>query len=440
LHSFADLGIAGPIRRALSGSGYLQPTPIQQRSIPLLLAGRDLLGVAQTGTGKTAAFALPILQRLAGLPSRQGRGPSALVLVPTRELAVQVSGAFETYGKFLKLRVAVVHGGVGQAPQVHALRNGLDVLVATPGRLLDLIKQGHAKLETVALLVLDEADRMLDMGFIRDIRAILGTLPKKRQSMLFSATMPVEIARLARDILRDPARVEVAPAGTAADSVDHGVFHVAAAEKRALLCALLRDSEMRRVIVFTRTKHGANRVARQLAASGVSAAAIHGNKSQSARQSALDDFRNGRARVLVATDVASRGIDVHAVTHIVNYELPTVPETYVHRIGRTARAGATGSALSFCDSTERSSLRDIESLLRRPIEVIDIPRLSARAQNVVPGAPAKADPAVSDGSARMKRSRRSGSQDRLREQVATQRSRLRSEPRLNDDARAAQLA
>ena len=369
MSSFSDLGVAEPIRRALLSSGYAQPTPIQHRAIPLLLTGRDLLGIAQTGTGKTAAFALPILQRLAAAGARRGRGPSALILAPTRELAVQIGDAIKTYGQHVKLRAAVVFGGVGQAPQVKALQGGIDILVATPGRLLDLIGQGHARLGAVSILVLDEADRMLDMGFIRDVRRILATLPKERQAMLFSATMPAEIAHLAAEMLRDPVRVEVTPTGTAVERVDQSVFHVAAPDKRALLSTLLRDPEMRRVIVFTRTKHGANRVAEQLARSGVQAAAIHGNKSQSARQAALDDFRNGRSRVLVATDIAARGIDVDAVTHIVNYELPNVPETYVHRIGRTARAGAGGAALSFCDATERPFLRDIERLIRCRIAV-----------------------------------------------------------------------
>ncbi|MFO1154557.1 MAG: DEAD/DEAH box helicase [Rhodospirillales bacterium] len=373
LPSFDDLGVAAPLRRALAGSGYVQPTPIQQRAIPLLLAGKDLLGVAQTGTGKTAAFALPILQHLSSPGPRRGRGPSALILVPTRELAVQVATAVRTYGRHLNLREAVVFGGVGCTPQIKALRGGVDILVATPGRLLDLIGQGHAKLDTVSLLVLDEVDRMLDMGFIRDVRRIIAELPRQRQSMLFSATMPPEIARLAVDMLRDPERVEVAPAGTAVELVDQRVFHVAAAEKRGLMASLIQDPAMKRVIVFTRTKHGADKVAAQLTHVGIATGAIHGNKSQSARQRALEDFRLGRSRVLVATDIAARGIDVDGVTHIVNYELPNVPETYVHRIGRTARAGASGAALSFCDATERTFLRDIERLIRRSIAVAEPP-------------------------------------------------------------------
>ncbi len=382
--SFSDLGVAEPIRHALENSNYVTPTPIQQHAIPLLLEGKDLFGVAQTGTGKTAAFALPMLQRLSQSGARQGRGPSALILAPTRELVVQIAAAIRTYGRHLKLRETAIYGGISQGPQVKSLQRGVDILVATPGRLLDLINQGHARLDAVSFLVLDEADRMLDMGFIHDVRKIVGTLPKQRQSMLFSATMPPEITRLAADMLREPVRVEVAPTGTAVELVEQKVFHIAAPEKRALLSSLLRDPAMSRVIVFTRTKHGANRVAEQLGRGGVSAAAIHGNKSQSARQAALNDFRAGRSRVLVATDIAARGIDVEAVTHIVNYELPNVPETYVHRIGRTARAGARGTALSFCDAAERAYLRDIERLLRRRIAVAESPRREATAAVAMP--------------------------------------------------------
>ncbi len=384
--SFLDLGVAEPIRRALLASGYEHPTPIQQQTIPLLLEGRDVLGVAQTGTGKTAAFTLPILQHLAAPGRSRGRGPAALILTPTRELAAQIAQAIKTYARHLKLRETVVYGGVGQGSQVKALQAGVDILVATPGRLLDLIGQGHARMDRVSHLVLDEADRMLDMGFIGDVRRILATLPTERQSMLFSATMPEEIARLAASMLRNPERVEVAPAGTAIELVDQCVFHVTTADKRRLLGSLLQDAAMSRVIVFTRTKHGANRVTDQLVTSGVAAAAIHGNKSQTARQAALEDFRSGRSRVLVATDIAARGIDVRAVSHIINYDVPNTPETYVHRIGRTARAGASGAAFLFCDATERSYLRDIERLIRRKITVADTPRLPAYVP--VPAAPA----------------------------------------------------
>lgn len=367
--TFEDLGVAEPIRRALLELGYQAPSPIQQRAIPLLLEGRDLLGIAQTGTGKTAAFALPILQHLSECRDRAVKGPYALILAPTRELAIQIGAAIKTYSRFLKLRTAVVYGGVGQNPQVKLLRAGIDILIATPGRLLDLFRQGHFRLSSVTHLVLDEADRMLDMGFVRDVRTIVAALPKLRQSMLFSATLPAEITHLAVEMLRDPQRIEIAPAGTAVDRIEQRVFHVGTSEKKGLLDKLLEDPAMSRVLVFTRTKHRANRVADQLLKGGVAAAAIHGNKSQSARQAALDEFRTGRSRVLVATDIAARGIDVDAVTHIVNYELPAVPETYVHRIGRTARAGATGAALSFCDTTERPYLRDIEKLIRMTITV-----------------------------------------------------------------------
>jgi ATP-dependent RNA helicase RhlE len=318
----------------------------------------------------------------------------------------------------LKVLHAVVYGGVGQAPQVKALQAGVDILVATPGRLLDLIEQGHARLDTVTRLVLDEADRMLDMGFIRDVRRILAVLPKKRQAMLFSATMPAEIARLAADILRDPARVEVAPAGTAVDRVDQCVFHVPTSQKRLLLATLLRDPTMRRVIVFTRTKHGANRVAGHLADGGIAAAAIHGNKSQSARQTALDNFRAGRSRVLVATDIAARGIDVEAVTHIVNYELPNVAETYVHRIGRTARAGASGAALSFCDPTEHGYLRDIEKLIRRTIDIAASPISCAEVREPVRGAAADAVFSPPDRAPRARKRRRSRSGNRSDQRAA----------------------
>lgn len=388
--SFSDLGLAAPLQRALANSGYVQPTPIQQQAIPPLLEGKDLLGVAQTGTGKTAAFTLPILQHLSAAAVRRGRGPSALILAPTRELALQISSAVRTYGRHLNLREAVIFGGVGHMPQIKALRGGIDILVATPGRLLDLIDQGHARLDAVSFFVLDEADRMLDMGFIRDVRRIVGKLPRERQSMLFSATMPPEIARLAADFLHQPQRVEVAPAGTAVETVDQRVFHVAAKEKRALLATLIQDPAMNRVIVFTRTKHGANKVAEHLSRGGVAAGAIHGNKSQSARQAALEDFRTGRSRVLVATDIAARGIDVDGVTHVVNFELPNIAETYVHRIGRTARAGATGAALSFCDGSEQPFLRDIEKLIRRSIAVVDTPAGLASAPAQAPIAPTQA--------------------------------------------------
>ena len=369
--TFSGLGIAEPLRRALAAANYTQPTPIQAQAIPELLAGKDLLGIAQTGTGKTAAFALPILQRLAEThepPAR--RSARVLILAPTRELALQIGESIRAYGRFLGLRHTVVLGGVGLRPQVKALARGVDVLIATPGRLLDLAKQGHVKLQTTTTLVLDEADRMLDMGFINDIRKIVAALPRQRQSLLFSATMPREIAHLAKSILDEPVRVEVRPTKVAVERIDQRVFFVERAGKRDLLVRLLADRELSRVIVFTRTKHGADRLARQLGRSGSSAEALHGNKTQGARQAALARFKDGRSRVLVATDIAARGIDVDGVTHVVNFDLPNEPESYVHRIGRTARAGALGVALSFCAPEERRQLRAIETLTKRPLTAI----------------------------------------------------------------------
>ncbi len=380
--SFSELALIEPIARALRGENYTIPTPIQAAAIPPLLDGRDLLGCAQTGTGKTAAFALPILQRLASdrRPAPR-KGARVLVLAPTRELALQIADSFAVYGRHLPISRAVVFGGVGQNPQVSALARGVDVLVATPGRLLDLIEQGHAQLSGIEVLVLDEADRMLDMGFIRDIRKILARLPARRQTLLFSATMPRDIAVLADQMLRDPVKVEVAAPATTAEKVDQWVLFVDRDNKRHLLAEMLKDPKMSRTLVFTRTKHGANRVTEQLARLQVRAAAIHGNKSQGARQAALESFRSGQTRVLVATDIAARGIDVDGITHVVNYELPNEPESYVHRIGRTARAGARGIALSFCDREERAYLRDIERLTKQPLRVVaDHPYRAAEAR------------------------------------------------------------
>jgi len=369
--SFADLGIAEPLQRALHKENYHTPTPIQAQAIPLLLAGKDLLGVAQTGTGKTAAFALPILQQLAAKRERAGRGSArALILAPTRELAIQIGEALRTYGRHLGLRHTVIVGGVPQRQQVRALSRGIDILVATPGRLLDLVNQGHVRLKSASFLVLDEADRMLDMGFIRDVRKIVAALPRERQSLLFSATMPTNVARLAAEILRDPARIEISPKTVTVDKVEQRIYFVDAARKRALLTELLRDPALARVIVFTRTKHRANKVSEQLSKIGITTEALHGNKTQGARQRALARFRAGQARVLVATDIAARGIDVDGITHVINFELPNEPESYVHRIGRTARAGADGIALSFCDSSERAHLRGIERLTKRPMIVV----------------------------------------------------------------------
>ena len=375
MQSFAELDLIEPIQRAIRAENYTIPTPIQAQAIPHLLAGRDLLGVAQTGTGKTAAFALPMLQRLGadGGAVRRAAGPRgtrSLILTPTRELAIQIADSFRIYGKHLGLRQAVVYGGVGQKPQVDALSRGVDILVATPGRLLDLMNQGFLRLDKLEIFVLDEADRMLDMGFIHDIRKVIAKLPKERQTLFFSATMPPDIARLASSILRNPVEVAVTPVASTVERIDQRVLFVDRANKRALLAELLKDRAIDRVLVFSRTKHGANKVAEDLAKRHISAEAIHGNKSQSARQKALENFRAGKIRVLVATDIAARGIDIDGITHVINFDLPNVPESYVHRIGRTARAGADGIAISFCDSEERAFLRDIEKLIKQRVPVI----------------------------------------------------------------------
>jgi ATP-dependent RNA helicase RhlE len=368
---FAALGLREPILRAVQSEGYTVPTPIQLQSIPHVMQGRDLLGCAQTGTGKTAAFALPLLHRMSEPGRARRSGPSVLVLAPTRELALQISESFSSYGRNLHHRCAVVFGGVSQGSQVAALRRGVDVVVATPGRLLDLMGQGCVPLHDVETLVLDEADRMLDMGFIDPIRRIIARLPGRRQNLLFSATMPAPIATLADQILRNPAKVSVTPVASTVDTVTQWVLFVRQSDKRSLLREVLRDPALTRAIVFTRTKAGANRVARDLDDAGVSAEAIHGNKSQNARQKALGAFRDGQVRVLVATDIAARGIDVDGISHVINFELPNEPESYVHRIGRTARAGARGVALSFCDASERTYLREIERLTRAPISVVE---------------------------------------------------------------------
>jgi ATP-dependent RNA helicase RhlE len=370
--SFDGLGLVEPLRLALKTERHLKPTPIQARTIPLLLQGKDLLGIAETGSGKTAAFALPVLQHLSlqRLPRIQG-APSALILAPTRELASQIGERIAAYGRGLPLRSAVIFGGVTQHHQVKALKAGIDILIATPGRLLDLCAQRHIRLDKVSILVLDEADRMLDMGFIHDVRKIVSQCRRAQQTLLFSATMPPPIARLAHDILDEPVRVDVAPAKIAVDRIDQRVFFVGTKEKRALLDSLLADRDMDRVLVFTRTKRGADRVCRNLVQAGMNAVALHGNKAQNARVRALDAFRSGRVRILVATDIAARGIDVPHISHVVNYELPNEPESYVHRIGRTARAGAGGVALSFCDHSERPYLEAIERLMRSPVDVGD---------------------------------------------------------------------
>jgi ATP-dependent RNA helicase RhlE len=372
--TFDGLGLIEPLRLALKAEKHETPTPIQARAIPLLAEGKDLLGIAETGSGKTAAFALPILQYLAEARLHRHPGaPHALILAPTRELASQIGERLAAYGRRLPLKSAVIFGGVNQHHQVKALKAGVDILVATPGRLLDLCQQRHIRLDKVEILVLDEADRMLDMGFIHDVRKIVSLCKRDRQTLLFSATMPPAIAKLAHDILDRPVRVDIAPPKVAVDRINQRVFFVGAKEKRALLEGLLADKSMDRVLVFTRTKRGADRVCRNLMQAGIATVALHGNKAQNARVKALDAFRAGRVRILVATDIAARGIDVPNITHVINYELPNEPESYVHRIGRTARAGANGAALSFCDQTERPYLQAIERLMRTQVGVGDHP-------------------------------------------------------------------
>ena len=369
--SFSDFGLTSPILHALAAEGYTTPTPIQSQAIPKVLIGRDLCGIAQTGTGKTAAFALPILQRFSHRPrATPPRGCRALVLCPTRELANQIVDRFRGYGHGTPLSVVAIFGGVPIGAQQRRLASGVDILVATPGRLLDLIERKSLTLSSVEILVLDEADRMLDLGFIHALKRIAKLVPQQRQTLLFSATMPRPIAALAQEYLDDPVTLAVAPAATTVDLVDQGVVFVSSAEKRELLARLMADSSLARVLVFTRTKHGADRVVRHLEGDGIDATAIHGNKSQPQRERALASFRAGRTRVLVATDIASRGIDVESVSHVINFELPNVPEDYVHRIGRTARAGAAGTAISFCSDEERPYLRDIERLTRRSLRVL----------------------------------------------------------------------
>ena len=369
--SFLTLGVSEPLQRALATENYREPTPIQAAAIPLVLSGRDVLGIAQTGTGKTAAFGVPLLQRLAAGPIPAGaHAVRALIRAPTRELAIQIHDSLRRYGRHLGLRFAVVLGGVNQNGQVESVRRGVDVLVATPGRLLDLMNQKHVRLSGATTLVIDEADRMFDMGFIRDVRRIVSHLPRQRQSMLFSATMPAEVAHLVAEVLRNPARVDISPAEITTDRIDQRVHFVSTQDKRSKLLELLRDETMKRVLVFTRTKHAANKIADALEKAGHKTDAIHGNKSQNARQRALENFRAGRARILVATDIAARGLDIDDITHVINLDIPDVAETYVHRIGRTARAGNGGIAIAFCDSSERDSLRAIERLVKRPLIVI----------------------------------------------------------------------
>ena len=372
LNDFSNFGLAEPIARALADERYTTPTPIQAGTIPVVLEGRDLIGIAQTGTGKTAAFALPILHRLSQTPSRPDRKCCRiLVLSPTRELSGQILDSFRAYGRHLRVSATLAIGGVPMGKQVRALMNGVDVLVATPGRLLDLVQGNALRLNQVETLVLDEADRMLDMGFIHDVRKIVAKTPAKRQTLLFSATMPREITELAAQMLRDPQTVAVTPAATTVERIDQRVIHIDRAAKPSLLAELLRSESVDRALIFTRTKHGADKVVRGLEKAGIAAEAIHGNKSQGQRERVLAAFRTGKVRTLIATDIAARGIDVDGISHVFNYDLPNIPESYVHRIGRTARAGADGIAISFCDSEERPFLRDIEKLIRITIPATD---------------------------------------------------------------------
>jgi ATP-dependent RNA helicase RhlE len=367
--TFNDLNLITPLLFALETEGYVEPTPIQAKAIPFILDHKDILGCAQTGTGKTAAFALPILQNLNNSELKTHH-IKCLILTPTRELALQIHESFCAYGKNLNLRSTVIFGGVGQAPQVNALRKGVDILVATPGRLLDLINQRLVNLEHLNIFVLDEADRMLDMGFIHDVKRIITKIPKKRQTLFFSATMPKEIQSLADSMLQNPEKVEVTPRSSVVEAIDQYVYKVTKADKKKLLAHILNHSDVGNAIVFTRTKHGADKLAKDLHRSDISAEAIHGNKSQSARQKALGNFKIGKTRVLVATDIAARGIDIDSLSHVINFDLPEVAETYVHRIGRTGRAGANGIALSFCDSEELDYLKDIQKLIRKEIPVV----------------------------------------------------------------------
>jgi ATP-dependent RNA helicase RhlE len=371
---FSELALRPEIQAALAAEGYETPTPIQRQAIPHALEGRDMLGIAQTGTGKTAAFTLPILQLLSTSGGARKPGNArTLVLTPTRELAIQIGESVKNYGAGLGLKHTVIFGGVGQKPQTDAMKPGVDILIATPGRLLDLMNQGFIKFDNLEAFVLDEADRMLDMGFIHDVKRVIAKLPAQRQTFFFSATMPDEVAKLAGRLLKEPVRVEVTPVATTAEKIVQGVIFCETKEKRQLLADLLADPVLSRVIIFTRTKHGANKVTEFLSKANIAAAAIHGNKSQSARQAALEGFRAGKLRALVATDIAARGIDIDGISHVINFELPNIAESYVHRIGRTARAGAEGSAISFCDGEERAYLRDIERLTKQPIAVLPRP-------------------------------------------------------------------
>lgn len=393
--TFKELNLIAPIQKALDAEGYTQPTPIQERSIPIILQKKDLLGCAQTGTGKTAAFATPILQLLAEKHEKGNRLIKALILTPTRELAIQIGESFATYGKHLHLRQLVIFGGVPQGAQTNALKHGLDILIATPGRLLDLMSQGFINLNHIEIFVLDEADRMLDMGFIHDVKKVVAKLPTKRQTLFFSATMPPEIQKLADTILHKPEKVEVTPVSSTVEMITQSVYFVDKKDKKKLLTYILKDKKVVSAIVFTRTKHGADKVVKDLYKDDIIAEAIHGNKSQNARQRALTNFKSGKTRVLVATDIAARGIDVEAISHVINFDLPEVPETYVHRIGRTGRAGATGIAMSFCDHEEMDYFNGIQKLIKLQIPLAEDHPYPASALGMVKITPPKNKDVVS---------------------------------------------
>lgn len=371
--SFEKLNIIKPILSALQTEGYTSPTPIQEQAIPIILNRNDLLGCAQTGTGKTAAFAIPILQILQADPfyGKEPRTIKTLILTPTRELAIQIGESFKAYGRNLTLKQTVIFGGVSQGPQALKLKHGVDILIATPGRLLDLMNQKLVSLHHVKIFVLDEADRMLDMGFIHDVRKVIAKIPQKRQTLFFSATMPAEIQSLSQSILTNPQKVEVTPVSSTAETVEQGIYYVEKSDKKKLLIHVLNDKSIKTALVFARTKHGADKIVKDLVKAGIQAEAIHGNKSQNARQNALNNFKGGKIKALVATDIAARGIDIDALAHVINYELPNIPETYVHRIGRTGRAGASGKAFSFCDEEEMDFLKDIQKLIGQVIPVIE---------------------------------------------------------------------
>ncbi len=392
-HSDCFAELIAPLRKAVNEEGYTSPTPIQQKAIPHILQGRDILGCAQTGTGKTAAFTLPMLQRMTATPKpTASKLPRALILTPTRELAAQIGESIATYGRHVNISHSVIFGGVGQRPQEEALRKGVDIVVATPGRLLDLMEQRHIRLDAVEIFVLDEADRMLDMGFIPAVRKILARLPRKRHSLFFSATMPPAVATLASQLLETPVHISVDPERPTVERISQSLLFVDKGHKDTLLANLITDRSMDKVIVFTRTKHGADRVVQKLSGAGIRACAIHGNKSQGARTTALDSFKAGRTRVLVATDIAARGIDVDGITHVVNFDLPEDAESYVHRIGRTARAGADGDAISFCSAREREALRGIESLIRKPVPVDNSHRWHSETARLATGSDARPEP------------------------------------------------